>query len=54
MGGASCGSGASGITSRIGAVEPAHTVETEAVGAAVGTVEDGRRRFAGHGLAGTL
>lgn len=56
MGGASCGSGsgASGITGRIGAVQPAHAVEAEAVGAAVRPVEDGRRRLAGHGLAGAL
>lgn len=54
MGGASCGSGASGITGRISAVELAHAVEAEAVGAAVGTVEDGRWRLASHGLAGAL
>lgn len=54
MGGASCGSGASGITGRIAAVQPAHAVEAEAVGAAVRPVEDGGRRLAGHGLAGAL
>lgn len=54
MGGASCCSGASGITGRIGAVEPAHAVEAEAVSAAVGPVEDGRWRLASHGLAGAL
>lgn len=53
MGRASCG-GASSITGRIGAVEPAHAVEAEAVGAAVGPVEDGRRWVAGHGLASAL
>lgn len=53
MGRASCG-GASSITGRIGAVEPAHAVEAEAVGAAVGPVEDGRRRVAGHRLASPL
>lgn len=53
MGRASCG-GASSITGRIGAVEPAHAVEAEAVGAAVGPVEDGGRRLAGHRLASPL
>lgn len=49
MGGASC-CDVSGITGRVRAVESADAVEAEAVGAVVGTVEDGRRGITGHRL----